>query len=89
MSEDLGRRLEAYRRLHRLRHAARSGSASPVFPALVHAALGERDEALSLLEEAWVRRSPWMALLRVEPGLDTLREEPRFNALLRRVGLPG
>ena len=84
-----GQRLEAYRGLRLIQQSSRGGSVSPVFPALVHAALGERNEALALLEEAWVRRSPWMALLRVEPGFDTLREEPRFNALLRRVGLPG
>ncbi|HEX6864019.1 MAG TPA: hypothetical protein VF414_14420, partial [Thermoanaerobaculia bacterium] len=67
----------------------RGGVVSPVFPALVHAALGERDEALALLEDAWARRSPWMALLRVEPGFDPLREEPRFKLLLSRAGLPG
>lgn len=82
-----GRREEAERVLRHLRPADRNGSVSPVFPALVHAALGERDEALDLLGEACARRSPWMAFLRVEPGFDPLREEPGFGALMRKTGL--
>ncbi|MEA2564107.1 MAG: hypothetical protein QOH06_5611 [Acidobacteriota bacterium] len=60
---------------------------SPVFPALIHAALGEPAEALVLLDDARARRSPWMAFLRVEPGFDALREERGFARLQRRVGL--
>ena len=33
------------------------------------------------------RRESWMILLKVEPGLDSLRDEPRFDALVKRVGL--
>ena len=84
-----GQRLEAYRRLRLLQEAARSGSVSPVFPALVQCALGERAEALEQLEEAWTQRSPWMALLRAEPGFQSLWDERRFQILLQRMGLPG
>jgi hypothetical protein len=59
---------------------------SPVFPALVHAALGDREEALTLLDEARAQGSPWMAFLAVEPGFDPLREERRFASLSRRIG---
>jgi DNA-binding winged helix-turn-helix (wHTH) protein len=78
-----GHRDEARRILVPLGRSA----ASPVFPALVHAALGERASALALLEEARARRSPWMAFLRAEPGFDALREERAFTTLQRRVGL--
>lgn len=84
-----GERLEAYRRLRLLQEAARSGSVSPVFPALVQCALGEREAAVEQLEEAWAQRSPWMALLRTEPAFQSLWEERRFQILLRRMGLPG
>lgn len=86
-----GRREEASRVLRHLRPGrptGRSESVSPVFPALVHAALGERREALELLGEACARRSPWMAFLAVEPGFDTLRDEPGFASLMRKAGLP-
>jgi predicted Zn-dependent protease len=78
-----GRRDEARRILAPLASAA----VSPVFPALIHAALDERAEALALLGEARARRSPWMAFLRVEPGFDALREERGFSVLQRRMGL--
>lgn len=84
-----GRREDASRVLQHLRPAGRGDSVSPVFPALVHAALGERKEAIGLLREAADRRSPWMAFLRVEPGFESLRGEPGFESLLRKAALPG
>lgn len=81
-----GQREDALRVLLPLRHAARRGLASPVFPALVHAALGDREEALTLLDEARAQGSPWMAFLGVEPGFDSLRDERRFANLSRRIG---
>lgn len=77
----------ARRILGQLGQGAWRGSVSPVFLALVHAALGDREEALAQLEEARAQRSPWIAFLGVEPGFDSLREEPGFAALLRRTGL--
>lgn len=82
-----GRHEEAQRVLRHLRPAGRAGSVSPVFPALVHAAMGEREEAMELLGEACERRSPWMAFLRVEPGFDPLRNEPGFDSMMRKAGL--
>ncbi|HWM90934.1 MAG TPA: winged helix-turn-helix domain-containing protein [Thermoanaerobaculia bacterium] len=82
-----GQREDALRVLLPLRQAARRGMVSPVFPALVHAALGEQAEALALLDEARAQGSPWMAFLAVEPGFDSLREAPGFANLSRRVGL--
>lgn len=56
--------------------------------ALVHLGLGEHDQALDFLEEAHRERSSWMISLGVEPVLDPLRGEPRFQRLVERVGLP-
>jgi tetratricopeptide (TPR) repeat protein len=55
--------------------------------AVIHAALGDTDRALDLLEEAWRSRSGWMTYLAVDPRLDPLRAEQRFQALLSRLGL--
>lgn len=59
----------------------------PFYPALVYAGLGETAAALDALDKAYAERSGWMAFLKIEPELDSLRGEPRFRALLRRVGL--
>jgi DNA-binding winged helix-turn-helix (wHTH) protein/TolB-like protein/Tfp pilus assembly protein PilF len=61
--------------------------ASAVGLAVAHAALGERDEALRWLEEAAAERDFHLVYLKVWPEFDTLRAEPRFAALVRRVGL--
>jgi len=54
----------------------------------VRQALGEKQQALDWLEKAYEDRNWWMPWLKVEPRLDPLRSDPRFVALLRRVGLP-
>ena len=56
--------------------------------AAIHAALGERDEALRLLEAAVQERAPWMLQLDGDPRFDGLRADPRLEALVRRAGLP-
>ena len=60
----------------------------PSYPvAVIHAALGEKDEALARLEKAYEDRDSWMDYLAIDPRLDSLRSEPRFAALLRRMNL--
>lgn len=60
---------------------------SAFFVAPAHAALGETDLAFSRLEESFAERSNGMTLLGTDPNLDDLRPDPRFAALVRRVGL--
>jgi len=55
--------------------------------ARTYAALGEKDLALQALEKAFVEREP-MAWLNVDPEWDPIRADPRFQDLVRRVGLP-
>jgi hypothetical protein len=55
--------------------------------ALIYAGMGNKDEALEWLEKAFEQHSPMMAWLKVDQRFDSLREEPRFQDLLRRVGL--
>ena len=62
---------------------------SPFFIALVYTALGDKDEAFRWLEKAVAERSGSVRYLKIEPRLDPLRSDPRFEALLRQVGLSG
>jgi serine/threonine-protein kinase len=60
----------------------------PSYPlAVIHAALGEKDKALTRLEKAYEDRDSWMDYLAIDPRLDSLRSEPRLAALLRRMNL--
>jgi tetratricopeptide (TPR) repeat protein len=55
--------------------------------ALIYAGLGDDDSAFGWLEKAYQERSSWMAYLKIEPRLDSLRSDQRFSDLLKRVGL--
>jgi TolB-like protein/Tfp pilus assembly protein PilF len=52
------------------------------------ASIGENQRALDALEESFAERETFMAFLKVDPRLDPLRNDPRFQDLLRRVGFP-
>jgi tetratricopeptide (TPR) repeat protein len=59
-----------------------------VMLAMGYLKLGDVEHALDLLEDAYRERGGWIVWLAVEPGLDALREHPRFVALKNRLGLP-
>jgi len=60
---------------------------SSVYAATLHARLGEFDAALDLLERARDARVPGLAFVGVDLRLATLRGHPRFDALLRQIGI--
>jgi serine/threonine protein kinase/tetratricopeptide (TPR) repeat protein len=83
-----GRVAEAHEVLRRLGEMIAHRYVSPYHLALIHCHLGDRELALSLLEEAYALRDAWVAWLGVEPQLDPLRSDPRFLDLLRRTNNP-
>jgi eukaryotic-like serine/threonine-protein kinase len=83
-----GQTQEARRRLDALCDARSTRYTEPYGIALVHAALGERVEALRWLEHGYQDHSFWVAAWsNVDPRLDVLRDDPQFRDLLRRLGL--
>jgi tetratricopeptide (TPR) repeat protein len=54
----------------------------------IYIGLGDKEQALSSLEKAYVDRSMLLTFLKVDPELDSLHSDPRFKDLVRRVGLP-
>jgi eukaryotic-like serine/threonine-protein kinase len=56
--------------------------------ASAYIALGDKDQALGWLEKAYEVRTFYLTWLKVDPEFDSLHSEPRFQDLLRRVGLP-
>jgi tetratricopeptide (TPR) repeat protein len=55
--------------------------------ALVYAGLGDKQEAFQWLEESYKAHDVGLVYLKIDPCLDPLRSDPRFDDLLRRVGL--
>jgi tetratricopeptide (TPR) repeat protein len=60
----------------------------PRIVAILYAALGNHDEAFTQLEKAFAERVGGLRLIAVEPHYDSLRSDPRFADLLRRMNLP-
>ena len=56
--------------------------------AAFHARLDERDAAFKYLEMAYVKHAPGLVRLKEDVRFDTVRPDPRFADLLRRIGLP-
>lgn len=78
----LGRERDARDLLARMQGGERARYVSPYKIAVLHAALGERDLALQRLEQAYRIHDDRLVLLGVDPLLDSLRGEPRFERLL-------
>jgi adenylate cyclase len=60
---------------------------SPYYIATVYLGLGDKQRALDGLEKAYEARSQWLTFLKVDKTFDPLRSEPRFIALLKKMGL--
>jgi TolB-like protein/DNA-binding winged helix-turn-helix (wHTH) protein/Flp pilus assembly protein TadD len=82
-----GRKDEANKVLNELLGLNRRRYVTPAVVATVYIGLGDKDQAFIWLEKAFQERSYLMANLKVLPMLDPLRTDPRFDDLLRRIGL--
>jgi tetratricopeptide (TPR) repeat protein len=54
----------------------------------IHIGLREHDRAIEYLEKSYEEHSHWSIYLHIDPSMDELRDNARFQDLLRRVGLP-
>jgi TolB-like protein/Tfp pilus assembly protein PilF len=82
-----GRTDEARAVLSELDERRQGGYVRALYSSVVHTGMGEKEQALDWLERAYDEHDMWMAFLRVDSLFDPLRSEPRFVALLEKVGL--
>ena len=71
----------------RQQHLTQGKYESPLIIALAYARAGANSEALDWLEKAAEERTPWLPELKVDPTWDALRSDPRFIAVLKKIGL--
>jgi hypothetical protein len=83
-----GRTKEAVQMLDDLTELAKQKYVAPYFFAGIHIGLGENDRAIAYLEKSYEEHSHWPIYLHIDPSMDSLRGDLRFQDLLRRVGLP-
>src|SRR5712691_10324121 len=77
----------ARRELEKLEKVSRHEQLDPVTMLWAHLGMGDKEEALADLEKAYSEHFGILTTLKVEPAFDPLRSDPRFQDLLRRVGL--
>lgn len=82
-----GKLPEAHQALRDLLARAQHFRVSPYGVATVYAALGDKDRAFAQLEQAYAQHTEYMDFLKVDPELDSLRSDPRFQNLLSRMNL--
>ncbi len=82
-----GKRAEALKVLEQLTQASKARYVSPYYRALIYAALGEKDQAFGCLAKACEEHASLAIFMKVDPRLDNLRSDPRFQDLVRRIGL--
>ena len=83
-----GQRDEARRVLQQLAQTSKERYVPALAFAIVHLGLGEDDETLDWLEKAYDERFNRLAYLRREGMWQPMRQNPRFQELLRRINLP-
>jgi eukaryotic-like serine/threonine-protein kinase len=82
-----GNKAAARRMLNRWSASAKRSYVPPVFFARVYAALGQKNQALAWLESGYTGHDVYLVWIKADPAFDTLHSEPRFQDLLRRLGL--
>jgi TolB-like protein/DNA-binding winged helix-turn-helix (wHTH) protein/Tfp pilus assembly protein PilF len=82
-----GQAEEAKKILDELKKISKRRYVSSYEIAVIYAGLGDKDKALEWLERAYEERASFLIFLKVDPRLDSLRPDPRFQDLLRRMGL--
>ena len=83
-----GEAQEAIQILDELQKLAKERYVVPHFFAGIYVGLGDHDRALEYLEKSYAEHCHWLIYLHLDPSMDDLRNDPRFQDLLRRVGLP-
>jgi serine/threonine protein kinase/Tfp pilus assembly protein PilF len=79
---------EAIQILDDLQKLAKERYVAPHFFAGIYVGLGEHDRAIEYLEKSYEEHCHWLIYLHIDLSLDDLRNDSRFQDLLRRVGLP-
>jgi len=82
------RRREAEDVMKKWSEAEKTEYVSNYWRAVTYAALGDKEAAFAQLEKAYQAHDWFLARLKVDPWMDSLRDDPRFTELIKRIGLP-
>jgi serine/threonine protein kinase/Flp pilus assembly protein TadD len=83
-----GRREKAEDAITKLVDLEKIEPVDPYLLATLYVGLGDKDKAFVELEKSFNELGYYVPLLRVDPLMDPLRDDPRFAGLIKRIGLP-
>jgi len=83
----MGNRGEAKEVLDGLMERSKEEYVSPYNIAIIYFALGENDKGFEWLDKGYEERDHWLCYLKIDPPFDSVRSDPRFIALLKKMGL--
>jgi TolB-like protein/DNA-binding winged helix-turn-helix (wHTH) protein len=83
-----GKKSEARTLLDELKQLSAEEYVPATSVALIYAGLGEKDQAFAWLDKGYEQRAFQMQWVRLDPRWDSLRSDPRFQDLMRRMGFP-
>jgi hypothetical protein len=82
-----GQRTKAREIISQLQQISNSHYVPAVYIGLIYIGLGDKDRAFEWLDKAYEERCDYLVYLPTDPMADPLRGDPRFAALLTRLGL--
>lgn len=82
-----GKREEARQIIDSMVEQSESRFVSPFYIASIHVALGEFDKAFEFLDKAYEMRDDTLIMIKKYPWMDSIREDPRYFDLLRKIGM--
>ena len=83
-----GKKPEAMALLEELKQVSANQYVPGTSSALIYAGLGDKDKAFAELEKGYEQRAFQLQWIKVDPRWDSLRSDPRFHDLLRRMSIP-
>ncbi len=83
-----GHKDEARKLLAELKEQSKRRYVASYWIAMIYVGLDEKDEAFTWLEKAFQERSWWLVWIKMDSQVDSLRSDPRFIDLMRRIGFP-
>ena len=84
-----GRKEDAQKIIEQLKTSPAGGLIVPYRLAAVYLALGDKDEAIHWLRKDYEERGNWISQLKVDPVMDPLRSDQRFQELMRQLKFIG
>jgi len=83
-----GRRADADKLLAELQSRKKTEYIPPWVFAMIYAGAGNRDKAFEYLEQARMERQAYLTHLKVDPTFDNIRDDVRFDELVKKIGIP-